>query len=387
MILKRKLLLLLLSIPMLLIGCGGSGSSSDDNGGNTGGNTGGGTTTSSYFSGTWVTNVASTALNSKANIQTCVANCKKYGINNIFMVVWNKARTMYPSKVMEDTFGTEYKQDANFSGRDPLAEMITEAHNNNIKVYAWFEYGFAASYSSDGGDIIKLKPGWAGKDASGNLLMKNGFSWMNSFLPEVQNFMISLFKEVITNYNVDGVMGDDRLPACPVEGGYDDYTLKLYQQEKNITTTPASNDATWIDWRTNKLTEFMSTLYKACKAVKSSVEVVSAPSPYPWGKTNYLQDWPTWLTKGYIDRVIPQVYRSDISTYKTTLAQQLTYVSAANKSKFSPGILIQNGNVNPSEDLLKQMIAADRGSSLTGECFWFYEGLSHFDSYFSTYKK
>ena len=39
--------------------------------------------------------------------------------------------------------------------------------------------------------------------------MKNGFDWLNAFDPEVQNFMISLFKEVVTNYEIDGVQGDD----------------------------------------------------------------------------------------------------------------------------------------------------------------------------------
>jgi len=32
--------------------------------------------------------------------------------------------------------------------------------------------------------------------------------------------MIDLFKEVITTYNVDGVQGDDRLPALPSIAGY-----------------------------------------------------------------------------------------------------------------------------------------------------------------------
>jgi uncharacterized lipoprotein YddW (UPF0748 family) len=269
-----------------------------------------------------------------------------------------------------------------------LAEMIEVAHKNNIKVYAWFEYGFATSYNANGGDIIKQKPGWAAKDINGNLLTKNGFEWMNAFLPEVQNFMISLFTEVVKNYDVDGVMGDDRLPALPSTGGYDDYTVNLYKQEHSNAAPPTSyNNADWINWRANKLTEFMGKLYTAVKAVKSSVIVASAPSIYSWGKTEYLQDWPTWLDKGYIDMVIPQLYRYDISAYKTLLTQQLSYVSAANKKKFSPAVLIQNGTYNPSESFLQQMIEADRGNSLSGECFWFYEGLPHFDSFFQNYKK
>lgn len=361
----------------ILSGC--ASSSSD-------GTTTGPTTPKSYFSGTWVTNVASNALDSYANIQAVVANCKKYGINNIFVVVWNKGKTIYPSAVMKNTFG--YEQDAAYIGRDPLAEMIEVAHKNEIKVHAWFEYGFACSYNSNGGDIIAQKPSWAAKDVNGNLVNKNGFDWMNAFLPEVQNFMISLFTEVVKNYDIDGVQGDDRLPALPSTGGYDDYTVNLYKQEHNNAAPPMSyNNTDWINWRADKLTEFLGRLYSAVKTIKSSVIVSSAPSIYSWGKTEYLQDWPTWLEKGYIDMVIPQIYRYDINNYKTTLTQQLSYVSAANKKRFAPGMLIQNGTYNPTQSLLQQMIEADRSNSITGECFWFYEGLSHFDTYFQSYKK
>jgi uncharacterized lipoprotein YddW (UPF0748 family) len=382
---RKNYSFLALLLFLLFISCGGSsGSSTDDNGGTTGG--GGSSTSSSYFSGTWVTNVASDVLKSKAGIQACVDNCKKYGINNIFMVVWNKGVTMYPSSVMKNTFGIE--QDATYSGRDPLAEMITAAHQSNIKVYAWFEYGFACSYGANGGEIIKQKPGWAGKDSSGNLLNDNGFDWMNAFLPEVQDFMISLVKEVVTNYDIDGVMGDDRLPACPSTGGYDDYTVNLYKQENGNAAPPAdAKNTAWVQWRADKLTDFMKRLYTAVKAVKSTVEVVSTPGVYTWCKVNYLQDWPTWLSKGYVDKVIPQLYRYNISDYKSLLTQQIGYVSAANKSKFYPALLIQNGSYNPTLDFLKQMIEADRSNSITSECFWFYEGLPKFDAYFQTYKK
>ena len=36
--------------------------------------------------------------------------------------------------------------------------------------------------------------------------------------------MTEMVLEVVRNYKVDGVKGDDRLPAMPAEGGYDRYT-------------------------------------------------------------------------------------------------------------------------------------------------------------------
>ena len=56
--------------------------------------------------------------------------------------------------------------------------------------------------------------------------------------------MISLFKEVTVNYNIDGVQGDDRLPAVPSSSGYDSYTKNLYFAENGINppTNPLKQD-------------------------------------------------------------------------------------------------------------------------------------------------
>lgn len=339
-----------------------------------------------HFAGTWVTNAASDALDSRANIQKTVATCKASGINNIFVVVWNQGTTLYPSDVMQNTFGV--KINSRYAGRDPLQEMIEEAHKQNIKVHAWFEYGFATSYSQNGGLIIATKPNWAAKDAAGNLVVKNGFDWMNSFLPEVQDFMTSLVMEVVTKYDIDGVQGDDRMPALPSTAGYDTYTVDLYKAQHGGNAPPADyKNADWINWRANLLTDFMGRLYKQVKAKKPNVLVTSAPSVHPFAETEYLQDWPTWLDKGYIDLVLPQVYRYDFASYKSTLAQQLTFVKSKDKAKFYPGMLIQNAAYNPSSDFLTQMINENRSNGISGEGFWFFEGLSKFPTYFKTYNQ
>lgn len=339
-----------------------------------------------HFAGTWVTNAASDALDSRANIQKTVATCKASGINNIFVVVWNQGTTLYPSDLMQNTFGV--KINSRYAGRDPLQEMIEEAHKQNIKVHAWFEYGFATSYSQNGGLIIATKPNWAAKDAAGNLVVKNGFDWMNAFLPEVQDFMTSLVMEVVTKYDIDGVQGDDRMPALPSTAGYDTYTVDLYKAQHGGNAPPADyKNADWINWRANLLTDFMGRLYKQVKAKKPNVLVTSAPSVHPFAETEYLQDWPTWLDKGYIDLVLPQVYRYDFASYKSTLAQQLTFVKSKDKAKFYPGMLIQNAAYNPSSDFLTQMINENRSNGISGEGFWFFEGLSKFPTYFKTYNQ
>lgn len=323
--------------------------------------------------GIWVTTTASTALDSRTNIQQMVANCKLAGINHIFMVVYNNARTMYPSTVMQNLIGKAQLE--KFVGRDPLQECIEEAKKEGIKVHAWFEYGFSSSYSANGGPIVAAKPHWAAKDQNGQLVVKNGFDWLNPIHPEVQQHMVDLFKEVVSRYEVDGVQGDDRLPAMPPTGGYDTYTSQLYATENGGATPPlTTSDAGWVNWRTNKLNQFVKRLRNEVKAIKPNVQFTISPSPFPFGKNEYLQDWPTWVDSAWVDAIMPQCYRYAISNYEASLNEQKTYYRNTNVP-FYPGVLVKSGTTVQPDLLMSQMIQANRTRGFKGEVFFFYEGL------------
>ncbi len=329
--------------------------------------------------GAWVTTAASTALDSRANIKACVQICKANNINNIFMVVYNNGSTCYPSTVMQNLIGVRIRP--NFVGRDPLQEMIEEANAVGIKVHAWFEYGFSSSYSANGGAIVAAQPTWAAKDVSGALVVKNGFDWLNAFDPAVQNFMISLFKEVTTNYAIDGVQGDDRLPAVPSSSGYDTYTKNLYFSEFGVNPPTNALDAGWIQWRAKKLNAFLKKLRTEVKAIKPNILFSMSPSAYPFSLTEYLQDWPTWVDSSYVDAILPQCYRYDIAAYSATIAQQKSYYRNS-AIPFYPGVLVKSGATIQSDAYMTQMIQQNRASGFKGECFFFYEGVKDKTAWF-----
>ncbi|MBC7890108.1 MAG: family 10 glycosylhydrolase [Ferruginibacter sp.] len=324
------------------------------------------------FRGAWITTAASSALDSRDNIKQCVQTCKAASINNIFMVVYNNGRTTYPSTIMQHLIGIPILE--RYAGRDPLQEMIDEAHAAGIKIHAWFEYGFSSSYSANGGAIVAAKPTWAAKDINGNLVVKNGFDWLNAFNPEVQDYMISLFKEVATKYNVDGLQGDDRLPAVPSTSGYDNYTSNLYFLEKGVDPPTNSKDAAWVDWRAKKLNGFLKRLRTELKAIKPAMQLTMSPSPYPFSLTEYLQDWPTWVDSSWVDIVMPQCYRYDIAAYTSVLAQQKSYYRNTSVPLY-PGVLVKSGTTLQSDAFMTQMIQQNRLNGFKGECFFFYEGI------------
>lgn len=327
--------------------------------------------------GVWLASVGSQAMLSREGLREVVASCKRVGLNTIFVVTWNRGYTLYPSDVMRREFGVAI--DPRLAGRDPLAELIEEAHAEGLRVVAWFEFGFSCSYRlEDGGPLLAKRPGWAALDPRGRLVSKNGFQWMNAFDPEVQGFVLSLLKEVVAKYDVDGVQGDDRLPALPVTGGYDRKTRLLYAvQHAGVDPPRDPHNAAWVQWRADRLSRFAQRAYRELKALDPALCVSWSPSVYPWSKQNYLQDWPRWVREGWGDLFCPQVYRRDVAAYRECL-RQITEEQVAPEllAKVAPGVLIAlaEGYDLPS-GRVREMVAANREFGFAGEVFFYYDGL------------
>jgi len=337
--------------------------------------------------GVWLTNVDSDALKSREHIRAAVNLCAELGFNTIFTVVWNRSVTLYPSAVMQSLTGVSI--DPAFAGRDPLRELLEEAKPRGIKVIAWFEFGFSCSYDqADGGIIIRKKPHWAARASNGKIVSKNKFQWMNGFHPEVQEFIISLLKEVVQKYDVDGIQGDDRLPALPSESGYDDYTAALYKAETGSAPPPYHKDYAWVQWRAEKMNALMKRIHTELKALKPALIISMSPSIYPWSVEEYLQDWVTWVREGWVDMVCPQVYRYDIGKYRKELdAIVQRQVRKEDMSKLVPGVLLKVGSYYAPEEFLRQMIAANRAAGLQGEVMFFFEGIKKYPALFKEFYK
>jgi uncharacterized lipoprotein YddW (UPF0748 family) len=66
-------------------------------------------------------------------------------------------------------------------------------------------------------------------------------------------------------------------------------------------------------------------LRSALREANPQMKLSLAPSPWPWGRDSYLQDWPAWVARGLCDELIVQLYRREPQGYerllKATLAQ------------------------------------------------------------------
>jgi uncharacterized lipoprotein YddW (UPF0748 family) len=331
--------------------------------------------------GVKLTNVDSQVLFSDESIADAMAYLASIGFNAVLPVVQNGGYTIYPSEVMSTRFGKPIHPHPSLAGRDPLAVLIREAHKHGMEVYPWFEYGFATNYSgltglATGGFILQTYPEWAARHVNGDMCKKNGFDWMNGIHEDVQDFILELVMEVVRKYDVDGVEFSDRMPAMPVECGYDTYTRELYKSFNGVYPPNDPQNQSWKNWRANELTYFYRRVRDSVKTHDPELFVASSPNIYPWGLNEYLQDSRAWVNQGLIDHWVPQLYRYNRVDYNFELnAAWNQPLNEAGRSKLIAGILMNVGSYTIHPDTLRLFMQANRARGTKGEAFFFYEGL------------
>ncbi len=331
----------------------------------------------------WVTNVASEVLFSEANLTAMVDKLAELNFNTICVSTYNKSQTLFQSQTLANVLGISPAQTVmdNCSWGDVLGKLIEKAHAKNIKVIAWFEYGFASHYSGQPQPLTDKKPEWVSKQQDGTQTVKNNFYWMNAFHSDVQKFLTDMIVECVTKYpGLDGIQGDDRLPALPAHAGYDDYTKNLYKTETGRDLPSSPTETQFFNWKVQKMTNYATALYNAVKTARSTCLVTWAPSARGWAKDNYLQDWPQWVANGKADWLSPQQYRNEsqgLTSYTTLIDGDISAVfnTAELRKKYVPGMLVRNGSYLPTDVFLAKMMQYNRSKSVYSESTWFYEGV------------
>jgi len=321
--------------------------------------------------GVWIPNSYSSFFESRKNVEVQMALLAEAGVNVVFPVVWSKGHTLFDSAVAEGVVGA--RTDPRYGARDPLAEVLFEAHRHGIEVVPWFEYGFAAGHETYPGKALVTHPEWAAIGADGAPVVKNGFAWMNSLAPEPQAFLTALVVECAERYDVDGVQGDDRLPALPAEAGYDPATVARYRKEHGEDPPEDIHDRAWTQWRADRLTEYLAVLRGAVKAVGEDLVFSMAPGAPSWALKDYLQDQKTWVERGLVDALHPQLYTRDQQGYDRMADATLAIEWLGRERKLvSPGVLSCFREYVITKELALGSIATNRDRGFAGEV-WFYE--------------
>ena len=300
--------------------------------------------------------------------------------NTLFVCSWAATKTSWDSEVLvQNTTYTEASQGNMYSGYkggsgDALKDIITEAHKRGIKVVLWFEYGFMHRIGGvDPEDPLLAKhPDWIGIDNKGEYASYNGTDfYLNAYSPEVRGFFLSLVREVMTKYpDLDGIQGDDRMPAMPVNSGYDDYTSALFKAQTGAEPSLNYQSSAWLQFRLDILNAFAGELWDLVKGINPRTAVCFSPNNYPWCKDNLMQDWPTWVSEGHADLISVQCYIP--ANYENYVTRSLRYVDG---TKFNPVMILKNGSKILSEEDIRSEIEINRRNMTCGESQFWFDGI------------
>lgn len=237
----------------------------------------------------------------EATIKKVMTELKEYSVNTVFLHVRAFDDCFYVSSIFPVS---RYCTDEN--GRlkfDILETFIKIGHSLNIKIHAWVNpYRISNSMNIDELD----EQYWAKKMYNENnddqrlIICEKGIFYNPASL-EAQKHIIDGVKEIINNYNVDGIHFDDYFyPTTLPEIDSDFYNEYIASGGK----------MTLAEYRRQCVNSLISGVYSAIKNYNDKIIFSVSPS----GKINenvdeYYCDVRLWGTKkGYVDYLIPQLY-------------------------------------------------------------------------------
>lgn len=235
--------------------------------------------------------------------------CVQKGLNAVFLQVRPDGDAMYPSQYFPWSKFASGKQGKN-PGYDPLAYAVQAAHQRGLQLHAWINPYRITGYLNRYSALCASNPAiaWAKDGDSSNdrwVLCQNGEYYYNPAIPQVRQLIIDGVKEIVTNYEVDGIHFDDyfypNLDDSKAETWFD---YPEYQASGTSLSVAA--------WRRNNVNELVRGVYSAVKSIRPQALFGISPEGYLQNlrkDTRQFTDVDAWMTQsGYVDYLMPQIY-------------------------------------------------------------------------------
>jgi uncharacterized lipoprotein YddW (UPF0748 family) len=324
--------------------------------------------------GIWLTTTGTNQIASPENTAATMKKISDIGLNTVYVEVWKLGYTEFPSDVAKKYSGVSMKVNGPLQ-RDLLQETLIEAHRNRLIHIAWFEYGFMAAYSKYPNELSRRKD-WLSLNQNGETVAKNGYIWLNPVHPDAQDLLLGIILEAVRKYDIDGIQLDDRLVWPGLEMGYDKFTRDLYKKETGKDLPSDYEDASFVQWRMNKITAFSKRLTRAVKAANPNIILSLAPGVYPWARDSYMCDWVSWnkwTDAPQWDENVVQAYTPDFASFKKTWDNQIQHFTDS-RADISAGIRLYSGslgNAAPGDAKLITEYVKKTSGGFSGHSFWY----------------
>lgn len=279
------------------------------------------------FAGVWIASVFNIDFPSKSDLSKdelkselddIVSTAEQSGLNTIFFQVRPEADALYNSEIFPVSSYMSTTGELKF---DALEYIIYAAHKKGIAVHAWVNPLRVSSSpnvtleSLSDTHPAKKNPEWVVKYADGKMYFDAG-------IPEVRELVVNGVREIVENYNVDGIVFDDYFYPYPA---YDTSSGKsvIVPFDDADTYAKYGGDASLADWRRDNINSMVKAVYTAVKEKRE--RCLFGVSPFGIWKNGYGDesgsltrgsesysmlycDTIAWIKGGYVDYVAPQIY-------------------------------------------------------------------------------
>lgn len=212
---------------------------------------------------------------------------------------------------------------------DPLAYLISRAHQHGIRVHAWLVvsvvcrrsdplYGHPQHICTSHGPETSGTQRWTTTTYNHTQVGDIDFGHPGAII-----HFENVVQHLVRNYpEVDGVHLDF-IRYGDVTYGYNQVSLDRFRRYHNLPLDyrPAPRDPLWSQWRRDRVSEMMRRVYIRTKAIDPQIEVslaaitwggVGTYGPDDWPNSaaysRVFQDWRAWLQEGIVDFAVPMMY-------------------------------------------------------------------------------
>lgn len=317
-----------------------------------------------YFSSSTVENRAvwyAPTEKSEADVRRTIELIKSLNINALYIETWRSGQTNYKTK-LDLTF-----HESTYAGFDVLEAFVRLGHENGIEIHAWVHDFFVGTdyHKKVKGHVLNVHPEWALETRSGSVLNPTeygNFMFLNPYKRECRDLLLSVYREILENYDVDGLHLDYiRFPepnSTNEDWGYNDDIIAGFQAEYNTTIDPhqiKSGHSMWNNWckfREDIITSFVGEVYNLIQEINPNIWLSAAiyPNMNATPKTIF-QNFVPWVENGWMDEIFAMSYASSANTVIDISSNFLNTING--KCFYSAGIgaFAQYGDVSYMEQI------------------------------------
>lgn len=234
---------------------------------------------------------------SKKNINFILKNMKDNNFNMAILHVRPFSDAIYTSEIFP-TSKTILNDQGIAPDYDILSYFIEQAHQQDIEVHAWIN-PYRVSNETDINDITEDNPAYKYINTNHLKVIENKGIFYNPASDEVKTLIIKGVKELVENYDIDGVHFDDYF--------YPDKTIDLDNYQIYLA---AGGKLSLDEYRLENVSCLIKDIYSIIKSINKEVEFGISPEGNIDNNysINYLDTKKILSTEGYIDYIMPQIY-------------------------------------------------------------------------------